>query len=77
MTADVLELAAAPTDLPLLARLTEPADLRGLDTSELTALCRDIRDFLVHAVTPAARRALRQVAEDCEDVARYGCRGAP
>ncbi|PTR36903.1 1-deoxy-D-xylulose-5-phosphate synthase-like protein [Rhodococcus sp. OK611] len=35
---------------PLLAKLTGPADIRGLDPDEVAELCTQIRDFLIQRV---------------------------
>ena len=38
----------------VLERINQPADLRGLSTSELTDLAGEIRDFIVDAVSKSS-----------------------
>ena len=36
---------------PLLSRVNDPADMRGMSVDELTGLCGDIRRFLIESLS--------------------------
>jgi 1-deoxy-D-xylulose-5-phosphate synthase len=44
-------MSTAPAKYPLLAGVDAPADLRRLPLTELPALARELRDFLIHSVS--------------------------